>query len=625
MVDEFSRIATAPGDLPPGEVARRLDAMRDQFRHDNTIHPLAPGSPDHVTIEACSGAAVGVEEASVLYTTDGTPPHEDSPRIQMERTGVDAVPFGGIVTRWSCLVPPQPEGTVVRYRVRGYTGDRRRIFAQDGQGFWYRYPPEEGVTTFAYFVSDRLSAPPWLSDSVIYHIFVDRFRRSAGALASAVDRQAKQGGTLAGIREALAQLHDLGVNCLWLSPVGPSPSYHRYDTTDLRSVDPLLGDEADLRRLTARARAMGMRVLLDFVPSHVSLDHPAFRAACRDRQSETHDWFVFPEWPTRYRCFLEAVRTMPSINTSSAGARKHLIDAMRYWIDCGIDGFRFDHVIGHGMDFWVEVRRTLADESPQVATIGEATDTIDAVRRYRGKLSAVLDFPLARAFRHTFATETWSLAAFDSFLGSYDEYLRDGPNRASFLDNHDMDRFLYLAGQDKDALRMATLVLLTLPPTPVIYYGTEVGMSQKTSTSNRRAGGDALAREPFPGEERWDHDLRACFQQLIRFRKDNLEQIHGCRRRLFLDSATDLYAYELCAAEADARRLTVIVNRSRGERRFLVDDRLDEVLTTGVPCRWGEPSAQGARDFAVPPRTAVVLRGAGAVEWREAVDQGVGA
>src|SRR5207248_8175253 len=108
---------------------------------------------------------------------------------------------------------------------------------------------------------------------------------------------------------------DLGITCLWLSPLNPAPSYHRYDATDYYSVDPVLGTNEDLRVLTDDAHRRGMRVILDWVPSHSSVDHPAFRAAQADPSSPSANWFIFDERPDKYRCFLGVIPSLPSFNT----------------------------------------------------------------------------------------------------------------------------------------------------------------------------------------------------------------------------------------------------------------------------------------------------------------------
>jgi glycosidase len=413
-----------------------------------------------------------------------------------------------------------------------------------------------------------------LREAVIYHIFLDRFHPGpGGAFDPAADPRGIHGGTFSGVRAALPYLDALGVTCLWLSPIGPAPSYHRYDATDLFGVDPALGSEADLRALIAAAHERGMRVLLDFVPSHLSVEHPAFAAAVADPAAPTRDWFVFYRWPDQYRNFLEVVPSLPSFNTADPGARRHLVDSALHWVrEFGFDGFRIDHAIGHGMDFWVELRAALMAERADLVTIGEVTDTPDALRRYRGRLTDVLDFPLAGALRETFGARRWTLADFDGFLDAYEAYVAEGPGRVSFLDNHDMDRFSLVAGHNPARLKQALLCQFALTPPPVIYYGSEIGLWQAESMETSPAG-DAEAREDMVWDpERWDADLLAFYQAAISLRRQLPSLRVGARRLLYLDPAGTALAYLRSAADREVPEAgDVIVAFNLSDRTVTID------------------------------------------------------
>lgn len=597
--DDTQSAATAPGDLPLEEVLRRLATLRTSFRHENTIYPQDPGTSQAVSVTALSGSAIGIESARIVYTTDGSEPLEHSAAIPMSGSAARWVPLGEFLREWTGTIPPQPEGTTVRYKIIGSTPEGEPRFAQDGQGFWYRYPPHLGVTTFAYYVSDKPSAPEWLRDAVIYQIFVDRFRSRSGRFAAHHDLQAKHGGDLLGIVDALPYLRDLGINCLWLSPIGPAPSYHRYDTTDLFGIDPVCGTTDDLKTLTSQAREHGMRVLLDFVPSHLSARHPAFVSAVENRNAESADWFVFYDWPSKYRTFLELSSSLVSINTNSASARSHLIESAKHWVDCGVAGFRLDHAIGHGMDFWTEFRAAFDSSTDEIVTIGEATDTGDALKRYQGKLSSILDFPLARALRLTFATGAWSLREFDGFLRNYETYMGSAPARVTFLDNHDMDRFLHLAQQDTSSLKLGALCLLTLPYTPVIYYGTEVGATHHEPLSNRDAGGDALARQDMVWrEDEWNTGLLELFRQLVRLRHEHTALRRGMRRCRHLETERGIYAYDLVH---DSGRVTAAFNLSHDRAVIPFRETGEVLLSAGESCH----IVNG--ELGLPPRSGCLV------------------
>lgn len=553
---DLDKIASAPGDLPFAAIIARQAAQRTQFRHNNTINPLAPASGDMVEVWATSGEELPLERATLFYTTDGSQPTSSSAAIAMERVRLEWDAHAGYLTRWLARVPAQPAKTIVRYRIAGWlahpgagTQEKPEVWAQDGQGFAFRFSGVRAFTTFAYTVEEagEPSLPAWIEDAVIYQIFLDRFRSDAadGNFPEEKDPQALHGGTLSGARAALPYLAELGVTCLWLSPLHAAETYHRYDALDYFTIDPRLGTNADLKELTDQAHALGMRVLLDFVPAHVSWRHPAFLAAQADQQAPSHDWFYFEQWPDRYGNFLDGVPGLPSFRSESEGARRHIIASAVQWLrDYGVDGFRLDHAIGLGMDFWTEFRRATRAAQPEVFSMGEATDTPDSLVRYRGKLDAVLDFPLAAALRYTFGARTWDLPKFEHFLIAYEQFMAAGPGRVSFLDNHDMNRFLFVAGGRVELLKLAALCQFTLEPVPAIYYGTEIGMSQRVDISAGLFGGDAEARRDMSWHrEDWNLDLLSFYQALVHMRTSLPILARSRRRSVHLDADRQTYAY----------------------------------------------------------------------------------
>lgn len=622
--DDLSlHIAAAPGHLPASEIEKRSAKQAEQFRHDNTISPLAPQPHEEVEVWATSGSQVALDRAAVWYTTDGSVPTAESSTAIMEFIDVIWEPLAGFLKRWRAILPAQPAGTIVRYKIAGWTAaasnDPDR-FASDGQGFWFNHEGEMGITTFAYRVeADGPVHPNWFQDAIVYEIFLDRFHPGTQAPEGAdqekrngqqssweigtwggEDLLAKHGGTLRGVLAALPYLANLGVNCLWLSPINISPTYHRYDPMDYFEIDPVLGSNDDLRALTTAAHELGMRVLLDFVPSHCSWKHAAFVAARQDPDAATRSWFTFYKWPDHYRCFIEFDPSLPSINTNSPDARRHIIDSAIHWVrDYGIDGLRIDHAIGHGMDFWTQLRHELTAVKPDVITIAEATDTADNLRRYRGRLHDVLDFPLSRALRLTFGTGHWSVAQFDTFLDHYERYMEDGPGRVSFLDNHDMDRFLFVAGGTVARLKVAALCQFSLQPPPVIYYGTEIGMSQTQDKDAGGFGGDAVVRSNMVWDSAaWNQDLLTFYQQLIRLRQTYPALRYGTRQRLHLDEQKQTYAYR-CAAEnssiSTAGGIVVVFNLSNEEQVVQLPTADYTVILTTID------SLQVARDGIILP------------------------
>ena len=561
-----SGIASAPGDLPMPALAERHALKSTQFRHDNKISPGVPRPDQAVAITATSGAALRIQRAEVWYTTDGSLPNAESSKVSMVLADVEWNAATSYLNRWEAMLPPQQDKTVVRYKIAGYssdTSDTPAFFAHDGSGFWYQLG-EAGLTTFAYQVQTQpRTLPDWMDDAIIYHIFLDRFRNGTedGQFPKNLDPNDKHGGSLQGVINSLPYLAGIGVNCLWLSPIGPSPTYHRYDQSDYFAVDPVLGSLETLRELVKAAHAMNIRLILDFVPSHGSWKMPEFVAAQQDRDAPAASWFVFDEWPDKYRCFLGIATFLVSFNSNDAGLRQFLIDSASFWLeDVGFDGLRLDHAIGHGSDFWIAFSTAIEQVKPGAALFGEVTDTPEMLRTYHGRLQGVLDFPLAQMLRMSFGRGEWGVAELAGALQAYNRYMQTGPGRVTFIDNHDMNRFLFVAGGDVPRLKLASLCLFTLPFPPVLYYGTEIGLSQQQDKDAGGFGGDHVVRPDMVWDEAlWDHDLLDFYKALIKLRHNQPALRRGRWETLAVHTESQVYRYRIVLG---ATELQVFFNLS---------------------------------------------------------------
>jgi glycosidase len=281
----------------------------------------------------------------------------------------------------------------------------------------------------------------------------------------------------------------------------------------LDDVEPRLGTLHDWRDLVDAAHARGLRLILDFVANHVSDQHPAFVAARADRSSPFVPWFRFRQWPDVYQGFFD-LPSMPVLETNNADVRAHLIDQAKLWLSRGCDGFRLDHAHGPGPGFWSEFRAAIKTEYPDAILLGEVTEPPAEQRVYAGRMDGLLDFTLAEVFRQTFRAPPGLPDGLGVFLNKHLAYFGDELLLASFLDSHDMNRFLWLVGNDARKLRLAALCQFTLPVPPIVYYGTEVGLSQRAPTSRLEH-----ARLPMPLETERDLKLVEFYRALIALRR----------------------------------------------------------------------------------------------------------
>lgn len=497
--------------------------MRQGVRHAQEISPRKPGADEPITLYATTGVDVTASEMACYVTTDGSEP--------VGQRGVaqngDVVPFAhvattwdnfvwGYTTRWAATLPGFAAGTRLRYRIGAWGTGGEEIFADypdlklsaenaANRHFSQNLPPDPSVrwgdpqpgTVFTLNVGQP-GAPDWAREAIIYHIMIDRFYPGAGkSWRQTGDLNGFCSGTLQGVVEKLDYIAALGANCIWLSPIWATPSWHGYDTIDYREVEPRLGDKETVHRLVDAAHERGLRVLLDMACNHVSNQHPIFQAALADSTSPYRDWFSFDGSELGYRGFF-GVATMPEIDLTHPDARDWMVENALYWVrEFDIDGYRLDYASGPRPDFWSFFVDACKREKPDTFYFGEITETPDVLQAYIGRLDGALDFHANYALRQRYGWKYWSEADFQRFLTYHQRYMHPEFVMPAFIDNHDMDRFLFIAGGDQDAQLEALAALMRLPNPPVILYGTEVGLSQKMSHTEADLN---VIREPM----RWD-------------------------------------------------------------------------------------------------------------------------
>lgn len=524
---------------------KRLAHLRDGWsgvthRQQRSPRDPSPGQP--VKLVLTTGPAHSGERAWVYWTTDGSDPKgahgtaTNGHATAMQLTGEEwNVVLWDYICRFEVTLPGQPDGTVLRYRLSAETLRAGEVFA-DG-GAYYA----------AYIANDP--PPDWAQDAVVYEIFVDRFYPGEErAWMRPRDPTGFYGGTLSGVVRKMDYLSELGVNVLYLSPIFPSPSHHGYDSVEMFDIEPRLGTKADFRVLLDEAHRRGMRVILDYVPNHVSNEHPIFQQASTDPHSAFREWFIFEHWPDEYATFF-GVKTLPQVNLRYPPARDYILDVARHWLEFGVDGYRVDYAAGPSPDFWAEFRRVTRATKPGCWTFGEMVYPSDDQLALEGGMDGCLDFILLEALRQTFAYDRWSAARFAAFLDRHEAYFPFSFSRPSFLDNHDMNRFLWAAEGDTRRLRLAALCQFSLAGPPIIYYGTEVGLSQKRDVRQDGFGRPHESRLPMLWGNQQNAALLAYYRDLIRVRHQQPALRRGTRERLYADTNAVAFARRLGSDE----------------------------------------------------------------------------
>lgn len=551
----FGPLSTAEGRLKQARMARV------GLFHDINLNPIDPAEKEPVAITVRVGAEIAVKAVSLHYTTDADLPfsccdfeHPSIVTIPMQRAQIewDTLQWS-YLEQWVATIPGQPIGTQVSYAITATTKTDRSIACPyvdvDALKRWGN--PEDfdfkalerrqrGEQPQIYqFVVDQQTIPDWIQNAIIYQIFVDRFAPDPETTFQAPDdRSGIYGGTLNGIRSKLDYLQDLGVNCLWLTPIFPSPSHHGYDPTDYSTIEPRIGTIEDWHRLVSEAHQRGMRIILDYVVNHVSNQHPAFQTALSDRQHATYEWFRFRDYPHQYDCFFD-VPGQPELNSDHPEVREYFIRNACHWLQQGCDGFRLDYAHGVSHAFWSAFRDATRRTKSESVTFGEITQPPSVMRSYTGRMDGCLDFRVLELLREFFVFDSLTVSQFDHALAQHLAYFGSSLVLPSFLDNHDMNRFLWAVNGDRRRLKLAALCQFTLPQPPIIYYGTEVGLSQVENVGRLEE-----SRLPMLWGKQQDAALLAFYKQLIALRRQTSDRWQQPRQPWLLDDVNRVYGYE---------------------------------------------------------------------------------
>jgi maltose alpha-D-glucosyltransferase/alpha-amylase len=407
-----------------------------------------------------------------------------------------------------------------------------------------------------------MSADDWYKDAIFYELHVRAFQDSNGDGI----------GDFPGLTERLDYVRDLGVNCIWLLPMYPSPLRDDgYDIADYRNIHPDYGTLDDFQHFLDAAHARGLRVITDLVMNHTSDQHPWFQEARRSPESPYRDYYVWSDTDQRYRqarvIFVDSETSnwtwdpvarqyfwhrfyshQPDLNFDNPAVRAAMLEIMRYWLDRGLDGFRVDAV-----PYLFEREGTNCENLPEThAYLKELRREIDA--HYRGRIlfaeanqwpidvrpyfgdgdecHMAFNFPLMpRIFMALRREERRPIIDIVRQTPELPEKCQWG----LFLRNHDELTLEMVSDEERDYMyleyakdarmrlnlgirrRLAPLMengrrqvellhslLLSLPGSPVLYYGDELGMGDNIYLGDRNG-----VRTPM----QWTGDRNAGFSR----------------------------------------------------------------------------------------------------------------
>jgi alpha-glucosidase len=413
------------------------------------------------------------------------------------------------------------------------------------------------------------SIEQWYRRAVLYHIYPLSFS----------DDNGDGFGDLRGIIRHIDYLHgnndndeSLGVSAIWLSPIYLSPwADWGYDVADHKMIDPRFGTMQDFDNLLAQVHGRGMKLLMDYVPNHTSIEHQWFKKSRSQRQNDKRDWYIWadpsddggppnnwlssfggPAWTydenSRQYYMHTFLPEQPDLNWRNPLVREAMLDVLQFWLDKGVDGFRADAVLGLLKDEQLRddppnpnFRPGISDPADEFlrihsagqrelnATIGSFCDVLakkqgtyllsEAYLNIPGLqhlYEACKTHPIHAPFNFNLMSLNWGARSYREFIDSYELALgpNDWPNYV--LGNHDRHRLATRIGQER--ARLLGLMQLTLRGLPVVYYGEELGLydtkvqaSEVRDPWELRVPGHGLGRDGARGPMPWSDEIGAGF------------------------------------------------------------------------------------------------------------------
>lgn len=439
--------------------------------------------------------------------------------------------------------------------------------------------------------------PSWVNETVFYQIFVDRFcnggatndKEELAPWGEPPGPHSFYGGDLQGILNHLDYFVELGVNGLYLTPIFSSPSNHKYDTIDYKTIDPMFGDKNLLSKLVEEAHKKGIRIILDGVFNHCSWYFAPFQdVMLHGEKSKYKDWFYIDSFPiTRYTesevndyskpfdlsdlnySIFGTSPNMPKLNTENKELRNYLLEIVAYWMEeTKIDGWRLDVSDEVSHDFWREFRKVVKAINSEALILGENWhnaypwlhgDQFDGVMNYPFTKSAIQYFALREKEANDLAADLSHYLMWNSQQVT--------ASMLNLLDSHDTVRFLTWCEGDEVRLKMALMLLFTYAGMPGIYYGTEIGMTGK---------GDPDCRRTFEWDRsHWNKDLFVFTKKLIQLRRTKKSLQYG---NITIDAKDGVF---YLTRQYKDETIVTILNITQIEKKIVLPDSSTVLVSTG--------------------------------------------
>ena len=491
----------------------------------------------------------------------------------------------------------------------------------------------------------QIKTPDWVKHAVFYQIFPDRFARSQqprSLVAKSIPLEAwdalptlqsYKGGDLWGVIEKLDYLQDLGINAIYFTPIFQSACNHRYHTHDYYQIDPLLGGNQAFRELLEECHRRGIKVVLDGVFNHASRGFFFFNDILENGPySPWLDWFKIEGWPlSAYDGSLPANyaswvgnRALPEFNHDNPDVREYIMRIAEHWIKLGIDGWRLDvpfEIKTPG--FWQEFRDRVKAINPEAYIVGEvwedSREWLDGTQ-FDGVMNYLFTAPtiaftagdrVVMEYVENQSYEPYPALDATGYAAKIGQLLQLYPweiqlTQLNLLDSHDTARLVSIASGGKESplaeaqesVKLATLLLLTFPGAPSIYYGDEVGLVGAVDPDCRRG---------FPPEAAWKQEVLDYHQQLIALRHAHPALRTGSYKVLLAEGLIYVFARQL-----GAEGIIVAVNAGTTSEKVTLNlsalaSPPSQMLYGDREVAWSINEDSGNLTLQLPPRSGCIL------------------
>jgi glycosidase len=451
---------------------------------------------------------------------------------------------------------------------------------------------------------------------VKYEVFVMAFADSDG------DGK----GDLNGLTQKLDYFTELGVNGLWLMPIMPSNTYHKYHVTDYRGIDKEYGTTEDFKKFITEAHKRNIKVISDYIINHTGDDHPWFLEAKKGKDNPYRDYYVWaskdsvkllqqevagPDTDNAQRWHEVPGDTSgelyygyfngqtPDLNFDNPNVRKEIYDAARFWlIDVGVDGFRLDaakHIYpniratdNHKM--WEEFRGEIQKIKPDAYLVGEVWSDAKTVAPYLKGLPSLFNFDMGYFITDVVKAGQDSIGLVKKYKEISDYYtsITNEFLDATFVKNHDQIRILSELNGNVEKAKLAAGILFTLPGTPYIYQGEEIGMiglkedmdrGQRESFIWAEGSADALQSNWYPARFSTDKTVIPYAKQ-----KDNPESIYNYYKKFinYRNSSAPLTQGSIALTNLTVKEVVSFVRAYQAEEELVLHNLSDVEITVAL-------------------------------------------